>query len=92
MEIVVDNIIEKHHWELWQVDKDYKTHLGTVNHSLGIKYMMATLKELEDRWSCDTKNLMYNSMTFMDHDQVSSDHYIPYIDITINDDKEDYDE
>jgi len=88
MEITVEDVEGKDIWRLWHIDDLYKTHLGTVSHTMGEKALIHTVKELEDRWSCTSKNLMYNTQTYIDYDIVYSDGFVPYLKIIDKEDEE----
>ena len=88
IEIIVEEIPENAYWKLWHVDDHYKTHLGSVSYAMGAKELIYAVKELEDRWSSESKNLMHNSQVFLDNHVVYSDAPVPYIQMSLDEEEE----
>ena len=79
MNVIVEDVPEHTMWKIWYVDSTHKNNIGYVSYKMGAEELIYTVKELEDRWSSETKNLMYNTIVYMDNHTVYSDYPVPYI-------------
>ena len=81
MNITIEDVPDKKVWKIWEYDDQYKTHIGTVSYTMGGEFLIHTVKEMKERWTSETKNLLHNNLVLMDNSVVYSDGPIPYIEI-----------